>query len=133
MAVGPRRRFLSQLARSAANKAPDVFMRNKVFVVVREKRTFRIVSPRNDSPPPSYPRRIRFQPHSTFLLLSSFLCLLCMHMILRIRHCIYELHSYSAKTAAGSRLATFYLVPSVLSPLPRIPPLPGPYIPVSSR
>lgn len=32
-----------------ANKASDVFMKNKVFVAVREKRTFRIVSPKNES------------------------------------------------------------------------------------
>lgn len=52
-----------------------------------------------------------------------------MHMILRMHHCVRAPTSYAAirprfatRAAAGSRLATFYLVPSVASsfPCPRI-------------
>lgn len=47
--VGSRRRVGSSRYPlvPTANKAPDVFMRNKVFVAVRGKRTFWIVSPKN--------------------------------------------------------------------------------------
>lgn len=69
-----------------ANKAPDVFMRNKVFVAVRGKETFRIVLPGE---------RVRRRLESTLVLFRPALTPsrfsfrpLRMHMILRMHHCV---------------------------------------------
>lgn len=134
-----RHRFLSQLARSTANKAPDVFMRNKVFVAVREKRTFRTVSARRTSLPlrvsgPSSPFRptTRFKPRirPSFLL---FLLPLFTYAYdpANASLCVrpYELCSYSTalRDQGGCRKPTGDILPrlfrrgSLTSPLNLIP------------
>lgn len=76
-------------------------MRNKVFVVVHEKRTFRIVSLKNESASSSRPL-VPFRPSTRFKPLSNlpfsyfFFRSLRMHMILRMHHCVCARTSYTA-------------------------------------
>jgi len=108
-------------------------MRNKVFVVVREKRTFRIASLKNESAASSRPLspsdpRLALVLYPTFLSpISSSALYVCIWSCecITVRACTSYTAirlSFATKVTAGSRLATFYLVFSVASPFfyPRI-------------